>query len=86
MEAVILIFLTVRPAAFAALRPPSRSVRSARRPVASKNRKDPLWVKLLSTHPAAPKRLKRMQKECRKLKNKTETASHVKEDELSEEG
>lgn len=64
---------------------PQGAVRFQQR-IASINPKDPLWIKLLSTHPAAPKRLKRMQKECRKLKNKTETASHVKEDELSEEG
>ena len=64
---------------------PQGAVRFQQR-LESINPKDPLWIKLLSTHPAAPKRLKRMQKECRKLKNKTETATPVKEDELSEEG
>ena len=63
---------------------PQGAVRFHQR-LASKNPKDPLWVKLLSTHPAAPKRLKRMQKECRKLKNIAKPAAPVKEEELSEE-
>ena len=63
---------------------PQGAIRFQQR-IASKNPKDPLWVKLLSTHPAAPKRLKRMQKECRKLKNIATPTAPVKEEELSEE-
>ena len=35
---------------------------------ASKNPNEPLWKKLLSTHPAGPKRLKRLQEECLAIK------------------
>ena len=46
---------------------PQGAVRFTQR-LASMNPNDPLWKKLLSTHPAGPKRLQRMQEECRALK------------------
>ena len=36
--------------------------------LASTKSDDPLWKKLLSTHPTGPKRLERMEKECRAIK------------------
>ena len=47
---------------------PEGAVRITQR-LASMNPNDPLWKKLLSSHPAGPKRLERMQKECRAIKS-----------------
>ncbi len=46
---------------------PEGAVRFTQR-LASMNPNDPLWKKILSTHPAGPKRLERMRKECRAIK------------------
>ena len=47
---------------------PQGAVRFTQR-LASMNPNDPLWKKLLSTHPAGPTRMERMQEECRAIKS-----------------
>lgn len=48
---------------------PQGAVRFHQR-MASMDPKDPLWVKLLSTHPPTPKRLERMKKEYAAIKRR----------------